>query len=214
MDPLTDIVTLLRPHAAFSKPITGRGKWGVHYGAVGLPSFAIVLDGECWLTLQDDPPLHLRRGDFLFLPSTPAFSMVSALGTKCVAGRPSQRKAARHGNAKGIPDFRMIGGTFEVDPVNARLLELMTQRIHIRATEFDTTRLHRIVDLILDEYSVVRPGRDALLQRLLEVMLVEALRWPSFSRESLPSGLISGLRDRQISGSLRAMHSDVRRGWT
>src|SRR5215470_10177610 len=215
MDPLTDIVALLRPHAAFSKPITGRGKWGVQYDAVGLPSFAIVLDGECWLTFEDnDPPLLLKRGDFLFLPSTPAFSMASALGVKCVTGRPSERKAVRHGNPKGPPDFRMIGGTFEIDPVNASLLELMAQRIHIRATEFDTTRLRRIVDLILDEYSAVRPGRDALLQRLLEVMLVEALRWPSFGRETVPSGLISGLRDRQISGSLRAMHSDVRHGWT
>jgi AraC-like DNA-binding protein len=90
----------------------------------------------------------------------------------------------------------------------------MAQRVHIRATEFDTTRLRRITDLILDEHSAVRAGRDALLHRLLEVMLVEALRWPSFGRETLPSGLIAGLRDWQIFGSLRAMHSDVRHGWT
>ena len=45
-------------------------------------------------------------------------------------------------------------------------------------------------------------------------MLVEALRWPSLGHESLPPGLIAGLRDAPISGSLRAMHSDVRHGWT
>jgi len=214
MDPLTDIIGLMRPHAAFSKPITGRGKWGVRYDAVGLPSFCIVLDGQCWLTIKDDAPLLLKRGDFLLLPSTPAFTMASVLGVKCVAGRPSNRKAVRHGNPKGHPDFRMIGGTFEIDVVNASLLELMSQRIHIRAAEFDTTRLRRIVDLIMDEYSVVRPGRDALLQRLLEVMLVEALRWPSFRQKSLPAGLIAGLRDAQISVALREMHSAVRHGWT
>ena len=34
------------------------------------------------------------------------------------------------------------------------------------------------------------------------------------SHESLPLGLIAGLRDVQISGALRAMHSDVRHRWT
>jgi AraC-like DNA-binding protein len=214
MDPLTDMIALLRPHAAFSKPITGRGKWGVRYEAVGLPSFCTVLEGQCWLMIQDEPPLLLKRGDFLLLPSTPAFSMASAVGVRCVAGRPSNRKAVRHGDVKGLPDFRMIGGTFEIDVINVGLLELMSQRIHIRAAEFDTTRLRRIVDLIMDEYSAVRPGRDVLLQRLLEVMLVEALRWPSLRQESLPAGLIAGLRDTQISVALREMHSAVRHGWT
>ena len=214
MDPLTDMLALLRPHAAFSKPITARGKWGVRYEAVGLPSFCTVLEGQCWLTIQDEAPLLLKRGDFLLLPSTPAFSMASALGVKCVAGRPSNRKAVRHGDVKGHHDFRMIGGTFEIDVINAGLLELMSQRIHIRAAEFDTTRLRRIVDLIMDEYSAVRPGRDVLLQRLLEVMLVEALRWPSLRQESLSAGLIAGMRDTQISVALREMHSAVRHGWT
>src|SRR5215470_5831798 len=130
MDPLTDVIALLKPHAAFSKPITGRGKWGVRYDGVDSPSFCIVLDGQCWLRIKGDGPLLLKRGDFLLLPSTPAFTMVSALGATCVAAQPSQRKAIRHGNPKGRPDFHMIGGTFEIDAVNANLLEWMSQRIH------------------------------------------------------------------------------------
>jgi len=108
----------------------------------------------------------------------------------------------------------MIGGTFHIELVNAALLELVSQKIHIRAAEFDTSRLTRIIDLIMDEYATERPGRDAILQRFLEAMLVEALRWPSLGHESLPPGLIAGLRDASISGTLRAMHSDVRHGWT
>lgn len=213
MDPLTDIAALLRPHAVFSKPITGRGKWGVRYDAHGSPSFCIVLDGHCWLTTDGAAPLLLERGDFLFLPFTPAFSLVSELGVKCVPGRPSSQ-GVRYGDPKGAPDFRMIGGTFQIEPVNASLFELMSQKIHIRAAEFDTSRLSRMIDLIMDEYKAERPGRDTILQHFLEAMLVEALRWPSFSHESLPPGLIAGLRDAPISRALRAMHSDVRHGWT
>lgn len=213
MDPLTEIVALLRPHAAFSKPIAGRGVWGVRYDAHILPSFCIVLDGKCWLTIEGEEPRLLERGDFLLLPVTPAFSLVSELGVECVPGRPSRRRV-RHGDPKGSPDFRMIGGTFQIELVNAALIELMSQKIHLRAAEFDTSRLTRIIDLIMDEYASERPGRDTILQRLLETMLVEALRWPSLGHESLPPGLIAGLRDAPISGALRAMHSDIKHGWT
>lgn len=213
MDPLTDIVSLLRPHGAFSKPITGRGKWGVRYDAQGSPSFCIVLLGQCWLAVENDSPLLLERGDFVLLARTPAFTMVSEPGAECVPGRPS-RSGVHHGVHGGRPDFRMVGGTFQIEPVNAGLLELMPQRIHVRATESDTSRLARIIDLILDEYRGERPGREAILQRFLEALLVEALRWPCAHHDSLPPGLIAGLRDPQIAGALHAMHSDVRHGWT
>jgi AraC-like DNA-binding protein len=108
----------------------------------------------------------------------------------------------------------MLGGTFEIEPVNAALLGLMSGTIHLRAVEFDTSRLGTIIELIMDEYAADRSGRDAILQRFLEAMLIEALRWPSLSQECLSPGLIAGLRDSQISVALRALHSDVRYGWT
>jgi hypothetical protein len=50
------------------------------------------------------------------------------------------------------------------------------------------------------------PEGWAWLQRFLEAILLEALRWPTLGHESLPPGLIAGLHDAHISGSLRAMH--------
>jgi AraC-like DNA-binding protein len=107
----------------------------------------------------------------------------------------------------------MIGGTFQIEPVNAALLGLMSQTIHLREAEFDTNRLGSIIELILDEYTAERPGRDAILQYFLEALLVEALRWPGLGQSSLSPGLIAGLRDAQVSVALRAIHSDVRHGW-
>jgi len=214
MDPLTQIVSLLRPHAVFSKPITGRGRWGVHYGNVGVPGFCIVLKGHCWLTFEDDPPRLLESGDFLFLPVTPSFSMVSELGIECVPGQDS-REEVRHGDPEGPPEFHMIGGTFQVEPANVALLQFMSQRIHVRRANAETDRLARIIDLILDEYlTTTRPGRETVLEHLLEVMLIEALRWPGLGQDYASSGLIAGLCDANIAVALRAMHSDVRHRWT
>lgn len=141
MDPLSDIIHLLRPHAVFSKPIEGRGPWGVRYAAYGLPGFSIVLEGRCWLSLDEARPVLLDRGDLVLLPSSPAFVLASGPDAECVPGVPSQ-EGVRHGDPEGEPDFRMLGGSFRIDPVNApALLPLLPRMIHIRSAEGDTGRL-------------------------------------------------------------------------
>jgi AraC-like DNA-binding protein len=214
MDPLSHIVALLRPHAVLSKPITGRGSWGVSYDRYEAPSFCIVLSGRCWLTIENSAPLLLDCGDFLLLPTTPAFSLASQPGASCRPGLPSVT-GVRHGDPEGEPDFQMLGGAFKIEPVNATLLlGLLPGAIHIRSVEGDTSRLARIIDLIKDECADDRQGRTLILERLLEVMLIESLRWHTTSQEAIPAGLLAGMRDPAIADALRAMHSDVRHGWT
>jgi AraC-like DNA-binding protein len=214
MDPLSDLIALLRPHAAVSKPITGRGKWGVRYSAYGLPGFAIVLSGQCWLEIDGNEPVQLDRGDFVLLPSTPAFALFSQPGADCVHRDPTDT-GVRHGEQEGEPDFRMLGGAFRIEMVNAPLLiALLPGMIHVRSSEGDTGRLGRIIDLIMEECGSDHPGRGMILQRLLEVLLVESLRWRSIGEHALPAGLLSGMRDPVLARVLRAVHSDVRAGWT
>ncbi|MBR0644957.1 AraC family transcriptional regulator [Roseomonas hellenica] len=214
MDPFCAVIDLLRPHAAISKPITGRGDWGVRYAAHDAPGFALVLEGGCWLTLDGAEPLRLTAGDFLLLPSTPAFAMASRPGGACIPASPSSN-AVRHGDPDGAPDFRMLGGSFAIERVNAPLLlTLLPRLVHIRAAEGDTTRLSRVIDLIRDECAADRPGGAMILDRLLDVLLVEALRRETIGGGTLPAGLLAGLHDPALAKALRAMHADFRAGWT
>ncbi|MCW5697289.1 MAG: AraC family transcriptional regulator [Bauldia sp.] len=213
MDPLSDVIALLRPHALVWKPITGRGAWGVRYAAYDQPGFGIVLDGTCWLALEDGPPVRLDAGDFVLLPAAPAFTLRSESGASVAEGRPSA-EAVRHGDPGGEPDVRMLGGTFRIEAVNAALLvALLPRMIHVRAAGGGTRRLAGIVDLIRDECGEDRPGHDMILERLLEVLLVEALRGDG-ALAAVPGGLLAGLCDPGLSAALRAMHGAVRTGWT
>lgn len=214
MDPLCDIIALLRPHTALMKPILARGDWGVRYAAYDMPGFALVLDGTCWLAVDGAEPARLVRGDFVLLPATPAFAMFSAPGTPCVQGQPSAQ-AVRYGDPNGPPDFRMLGGSFAIERANAPLLlSLLPKMIHIQPAAGETLRLSRIIDLIKDECDAERPGGGMILDRLLEVMLVEALRSQPINSQYSPAGLLAGLRDPALAKALRAMHADVRAGWT
>ncbi|OBZ93798.1 AraC family transcriptional regulator [Pararhizobium polonicum] len=214
MDPFSDIIALLRPHAVFSKPITGKGEWGVRYPAYGAPGFAIVLSGQCWLAVEADEPVLLQRGDFVLLPSSPAFEMLSRPGAPCVPGQPMATDI-RHGDPGGAPDFRMLGGSFRLSPVNAPLLvALLPKIIHVSAANGSTRRLAGIIDLIMEECATERPGREMILERLLEVLLMECLRWPGAGTTTLPAGLLAGMEDAALARALGAMHADISAGWT
>ncbi|MBY3422518.1 AraC family transcriptional regulator [Rhizobium laguerreae] len=214
MDPLSDVIALLRPSTAMSKPITGRGVWGVRYAAHNAPGFTIILKGECWFTFDGYAPLKVQKGDFILLPSTPAFAFSSQPEVKCELGDP-RRSPVRHGDQDGDPDFESLGGTFQIEQANAPLLLALLPRIvHIPASEGRIGRLSRMIELIMEECMSEEPGKDMILQRMLEVLLIESLRWRGFLADPARAGLISGMRDPALARVLQAMHADVRGHWT
>lgn len=214
MDPLSEIIALLRPRAAVSKPISARGQWGVRYAAHDAPGFTLVLAGEAWVRFEGSEPIRLARGDFLLLPTTPAFTLGSAPDIACVPVEPSA-EPVRHGEQEGEPDFVSLGGSFGFERVNAPLLlALLPGRIHIPATEGRATRFGRLIELLAEECGGDQPGKELIVQRMLEVLLVEALRWRGIGSQAMPAGLLNGMRDPALARVLQTIHADVRAGWT
>lgn len=214
MDPLSDIIALLRPSAAVSKPISAKGRWGVRYASHDAPGFTIILAGEAWLTFEGEEPLRLSPGDFLLLPTTPAFSLSSEPGLQCDLVEP-RAEAVRHGEQEGDPDFAALGGSFAFERVNAPLLlSLLPGRIHIPSSEGKSTRFGRLIELLAEECAADHPGKDLFLQRMLEALLIEALRWQGVASDGTVAGLLNGMRDPALARALQAIHANVRAGWT
>lgn len=214
MDPLSAIIALLRPSAGVSKPIAARGRWGVRYQSYDAPGFTIVLAGEAWLAFDGSEPLRIAKGDFVLLPTTPAFSFSSEPGGACIPVEPTSQ-AVRHGEQEGEPDFVALGGSFEFERVNAPLLlALLPGLIHIPASEGRASRFGRLVELLSEECVSTYPGKELMIRRMLEALLVEALRWRSIGSSALPAGLLKGLQDPALARALGAIHSDIRAGWT
>jgi AraC-like DNA-binding protein len=212
MDPLSDVIALLQPSTAISKPIKGRGRWGVRYAAYDAPGFTIIVEGECWIAFEGQQPVRLEKGDFLLLPSTPPFSLSSHPGAECELRQPMDI-AVQYGDQDGEADFVALGGTFRIEPVNAALLlALLPRVVHVPASQGRAGRLGKTVELIMEECENDEPGKEMVLQRLLEVLLVEALRWRGM--DGGVAGLLNGMRDPMLARVLRAMHADVRAGWT
>lgn len=217
MDALAAVVSLLKPQAVVAKIMHGAGRWGVRYSEFGHPSFALVLRGPCWLAAHGLPATVLEVGDFVFFPATPAFTLASDPKVKPKVLEPvpsgNQVDEVFHGDNTVVPSTSLLGGYFTFDSVNAAmLLKLLPKMLHIRAGDPAITSVAPVIELIKREALEKRAGQSLVLSRLIEVLLVEALR--SAPAELTATGLLAGLRDPQLTVALHAIHTQTAHPWT
>ena len=212
-DPLSELVRLLHPRAVFANLISGKGNWAVRYAEYGQPGFCIVLEGSAVLAVDGHPPLAIGAGDFVLLPTTPAFTLSSLvpgppvfIDPKVVPGGQGER---RHGEPDGAPDMRSLGGAFLFDSAHAGLLvSLLPAVVHVRGAG----RLMQLVQMVGEEYHDRKPGNDYMLSRLVEMLLVEAMRWTTAG--NAPPGLLRGLGDERLAPALTRIHARIDHPWT
>lgn len=212
-DPLSEVVRLLRPSAVFANVISGKGNWAVRYPEFGLPSFCIVLHGSSRLAVTGHEVITISAGDFVLLPTTPAFTISSLVPGPPVYMDPDKvtgiKKELRYGERKGKPDMRSLGGSFVFDCADPDLLvSLLPTVVHVQGS----TRLSQLVQMVGDESADEKPGSEFMLSRLVEMLLVEAMR--SSTTGNAPRGLLRGLGDERLAAALQLMHARIDRSWT
>lgn len=212
-DPLAQIVTLLQPTAPFSKRGSGSGRWRVLRAEVGRPFYCAILEGSCRLTADGHDEIRLREGDFVLIPSAYNFTMSSLMPTsdEDIVSTPWVLPNGEHrlGDPEGPPDVRLLVGYCVFRSPDASLLaSLLPRLVHIQGIN----RLATLMQLVNDEALAARPARDVVLEHLLEVLLIEALR--STGGTDASPGLLRGLADARLAIAIRRMHESPNRPWT
>jgi len=212
VDPLAEVVTLLQPAARFSKHVVGAGRWQIRRSDAGQPFYCVVLEGGCHLALDGHDPIALQAGDFVLIPA--AFGVAMSSLEPPAGGVDSMPVALggglfRIGAQEGPTDLRILAGHCSFgSPDAALLVSLLPQFVHVRGEQ----RLATLVQLVGEESRAQRPAREVVLARLLEVLLIEALR--STTGTAASPGLVRGLADVRLAAAIRAMHEHPTRTWT
>lgn len=211
IDPLAEVVTLLKPAATLSKVVGGAGRWRLRRTDAGEPFYCVVLDGACRLAIAEDEPVMLAQGDFVLIPAAQDFTVSSveppALG-RYTDPVMLARGEVRLGAAAGPPDVVILVGHCSFgSPDAALLVSLLPKLVHVRGE----ARLATLVELVGEETRGARPARDLVLARLLEVLLIEALR--STPRTASSPGLLRGLADPRLAVAIRRMHEHPEHSW-
>ncbi len=212
VDPLAEIVTLLQPSASFSKLVEYAGRWRIRRDVEGKPVYFAVLEGECRVLCPGHAPSIVRAGDFLLSPATNNQVIESIEAPPHgIDMRPVELDEGRFrvGRWDTPVNLRMqVGLCSFASPDAALLVSLLPSMVIARGEP----RLATLMQLVGDETRNTRPGRELIVERLLEVLLIEALRCGT-DNTSMPS-VARGLSDDRLVAALRAIHAKPAQGWT
>ena len=196
--------------------------------------FHVVTSGECWCGVQGEQPLRLGRGDIVILPQGDPHVMSSAPGIRAGTDVDWRREMKLHNKPfrvaqPGLPGPMSCGGEpgrdYEVEaslvcgfigcdkrPFNP-LLATLPRLLHLPAADGSAWGA-QFAQLAASESARARPGREALLERMSEMMFVDALRRHLDGLSEQSTGWLAGLRDRFVGRALALMHENPAHGWS
>jgi AraC-like DNA-binding protein len=218
MDPLSDVLSLLKPRSYMVRGFDVAGPWNIRFAPKeGIKCYS-VLNGECWLAMDGVPdPVQLKAGDCILLPSGRAFNLASDLAFPPLDVEAIVSAAAPGG---GIASFNGggecfgIGGWFAFAGKNAEiLLGVLPPIVHIRK-ESDKAALRWCLERMMQELHDPQPGGILVAQHLAHMLLVQALRLHMAEGLSGGVGWLFALADQQMSAAINAMHADPAHRWT
>lgn len=235
MDALSDVLRVARLkggvflHAEFTAPwcITAQVSPETCMPFLGPASHIIpyhyVVEGEMSVQM-DEPgarPVRLRSGEVVMFPQNGLHSMGDRISRKPVPSgdvvqppQPGQLYSIRHGG--GGERTRIVCGFLGCDgaehnPVLTTLPSILVLNIDEGGgAEWIRSTFHYAAD----EVAAGRPGSEAVLAKMSELLFVETVRRYV---EKLPeggSGWLAGLRDPHVARALSLFHANVAHAWT
>lgn len=226
VDALAGILAGPRARGAFLLRSTMDPPWSIRIRDEAPLTIATVVRGTAWVGHDDEPPRALHAGDVALLRGPDHYTVADPAGTApqvlidpgqvCttldgvnVAESMSQGVRTWGNAAQGAAV--LLTGTYAGDgEVGRPLVEALPRLIVLPAGEWDCP----VVSLLADEIGKDAPGQEAVLDRLLDLLVIAALRaW--FARpEARPPAWYRGHGDPVVGRALRLLHHNPAHPWT
>jgi len=242
MDVLSDVIAVMRTGRPNAARVQWSGAWGQRFPAVpGAAGFQVILRGSCWLIPPEDDagsaPIPLSAGDVVFLSQGRPYGLADSPDTPLAvtACEPAAEDLALLVSDSAGPDAPDGGeattvtlcGGYRLDPGHAHpLLHDLPGLIHLPTRATSTTGsqaatdakadLGTLVALLGREIASPRPGTDAVVPALLDMLLLYILRawFDGQLARGVTTGWAAALSDPAVRTALHAIHQDPARPWT
>ncbi|WP_343315711.1 AraC family transcriptional regulator [Brucella sp. BE17] len=218
MDPLSEVLSLLKPRSYLSSGFDAGGDWSLHFPLRNdvIKCYAVI-SGEGWLTVEGQAaPVQISAGDCFVLPSGRPFILASDPSITPQDARTAFPPACPGGmvTLNGGGGLFLVGSRFAVSGSHAGLLLRMLPAIVHIDKETEQAALRWSIERMRDELRDGQPGGYLIAQHLAHMMLVQALRLHLAEGRNGTVGWFAALADRQMCLAISAMHSDPARRWT
>ncbi len=241
-DALSDVLRAVRLRGAVFFDVVGSSSWAAEAppgnelvpllmpGVEHLVDYHAVVEGNCWAGILGEPAVQLGEGDVVMFPHGDAHVISSSPGMRGsidvswldgadIGQLPLE--VARDGATVLFPrpanfsaDASIVCGFLGCDlqPFNP-LIAALPRMLHLRAAD-DGGWIARFTRQAAAESRARRPGGQAMLARMSEMMFVDAVRRYADQLPEQSSGWLAGLRDRFVGRTLALMHESPAQDWT
>lgn len=187
--------------------------WGLRLpGTIQLAVHAMI-QGQAWLWLDGgDDPVELRPGDLALVRGGPDHFIAHEPGARCVLPEDFRTERAADEVERDPRAAAFLCGAYRfAGDIGAGLVNALPP-VFLIPSRMDNP-VHGVVELLSRELSQAEPGRQTVLDRLLDVLVVLGLRSGLALSANAP-GWVRGATDARLSLALQAMHGDTNKRWT
>jgi AraC-like DNA-binding protein len=220
MDPLSDVLSLLKPQSYISGGFGVDNDMAIQFPKhQGIKCYAVV-SGQCWLSVETVPDaVLLTTGDCFLLPRGLPFSLATDLSLKPIDFRTflaaqGPGSTVSHNESAGR---YIVGGHFVLTGSHADiLLRSLPPIVHIRK-ESDKAAMRWSLERMKEELRNPQPGGSLITQQLAYMMLVQALRLHLAGEAAdgaKGGGWLFALADKHMSAAITCMHDEPGHPWT
>jgi AraC-like DNA-binding protein/mannose-6-phosphate isomerase-like protein (cupin superfamily) len=221
VDPIGEALRYVQMSGIFYCPSELTEPWGLE-----LPSmencvwFHAVIAGTANLEVEGDTR-NVQAGDLVLVPHGHGHRAWGAepAPTPDVFNLPhdyysDQYAVLRHGGG-GDKTLIVCGGIRFDHPAATHLVECLPAIIHIEASR--STRadwMQATLELMAEETRHVRPGSEAVISRLCDIVVMQAIRAWIERDPAAQTGWLGALRDEHIGSAIASIHASPARDWT
>ncbi len=222
MDALSEVLKTFRLSSTLYCRTEVSAPWGVRFDKRSVAAFHAVRGGSCWVQMPHSRQrIALRAGDLVVFPQGDAHSISDAPDRPTVELLEILRqrgcawgKAMVYGGDG--PMTTLLCGNFRLEQGELHpLLAMLPKVMLVRGEDGRAAHwLEPTLDMLERETSSQRPGSEAVLARMTDVLFVQTIRAHLDNEEAKHSGWLRGLTDARIAAVLAAIHTQPEKGWS
>jgi AraC-like DNA-binding protein len=222
-DPMGEALQFLRMNGAFYCRSELTAPWGLTLPPMpGYIWFHVVTSGRLWLETGDDEEASwIQPGDLALVPHGEGHVLRSEAGTPAPGILDLERELVsdryeilRHGEG-GAPTGLICGAVRFEHPAAENLIRTLPSTIHIEASSSPRLDwMESTLRLMAAEAGELRPGGEAVITRLGDILVIQAIRAWMDSDPAARTGWLGALQDPQIGRAISLIHRDPARDWT
>ena len=217
MDPLSDVLSLLKPRNYVTGALTAGEPWSLRFEAhEGLKCYSVVR-GECWLSMEGvEEPVQLRAGACLLLPHGRSFAIASDLSLPSRDAWELLSSVERYNGvvaASPGDSFFLLGSYFALEGDGRFLLDVLPPIVKVD-NELQRESMRWAVERLQRELRDPQPGGTLVAQQIAYTLLVEALRLHLADQAERGQGWLPALANERMRSALSSIHQQPARAWT